>query len=124
MKDVDVHSYGISDRRISSRFRRSGVAERVHLALEHLATSDDKLRVRVLDAYEDHLFALSSEEFPDQETRRAFETIKQIVDAVEEKISRKPGAYEAPSSQIANADRDRQTHTRLPNRPETRQAHN
>jgi hypothetical protein len=79
----------------SSRFTDSRVKERLTLAIEHLATSNDKIKERVLDAYRNHFSPLLPEEFPDQETRRVFEEIRAIVREVEQRIERKPGEYES-----------------------------
>lgn len=79
---------------IQRRFRNSHARERLHLAVEHLATSDHKLKESVLDAYRDHLSFLLPTEFPNQKTRRTFEAIETQVKAVMEKIEQKPGAYE------------------------------
>ncbi|MGA8643651.1 hypothetical protein, partial [Candidatus Binatus sp.] len=68
---------------------------RLNSALEHLATSDHKLRERVLDAYEEYLSVLIAKEFPDQETRKMFEEIEAQIKSIEDRIDRKPGAYES-----------------------------
>ncbi len=70
--------------------RASHVRTRLENALEHLATSNDKLRERVLDAYEDYLSILMPKEFPDQETRQMFETIEAKVKAIKDRIERNP----------------------------------
>jgi len=75
--------------------RSSRVRERLSLAVEHLATADNKLVERVLDAYEDHLSSLMSKEFPDQETRQAFEDIERLVSEIWKKVEQKRAAYES-----------------------------
>jgi hypothetical protein len=65
----------------------------MHFAVEWLATSDDKLRERVLDVWQNHLMPLVRSDFPDEETRRLFGRINKIVEEIEEKIRKKPGPY-------------------------------
>jgi hypothetical protein len=74
-------------------FRASHVRERLNNAVEHLAISNDKLRERVLDAYETYLSVLMPKEFPDQETRQMFKAIEADILAIEERIEQKPGSY-------------------------------
>jgi hypothetical protein len=74
-------------------FRASHVRTRLDNAIEHLATSNDRLRERVLDAY-DYLSILMPKEFPDKETRQMFEAIEARVRAIKERIEQRPGAYE------------------------------
>jgi hypothetical protein len=75
-------------------FRASHVRERLTNAVEHLATSNDKLRERVLDAYETYLSFLAPREFPDEETREMYEAIASKVRAIQDRIEQRPGAYE------------------------------
>jgi hypothetical protein len=80
---------------VSTNFRSSHVRTRLQNAIEHLATSNDKLRERVLDAYEYYLSILMPKEFPDQKTRQTFEAIKTKVRAIRDRIEQRPGAYES-----------------------------
>lgn len=77
------------------KLRGLHVRERLSLAVEDLATADKKLKERVLDAYENHLSNLMPREFPEQETRQAFEAIQAKVRAIKDRIEQKPGAYES-----------------------------
>ena len=70
--------------------------ERLRRAVFDLATSHNKLRERVLDAYSDHLSLVPARPkfFPDHETLDHMTAIRQIVRMATEKIERNPGPYE------------------------------
>lgn len=84
------------DKRMTA-FRNADFArERMRRALCHLATSRDKLRERVLDAYRDHVSHVSPTPkfFPDRETLSDIKTIRDTIQTVREKIEMNPGPYE------------------------------
>jgi hypothetical protein len=56
-------------------FRSSHVRTRLHNAVEHLATSDHKLKERVFDAW-DCISVLLAKEFPDRDTQHTFDVIE------------------------------------------------
>jgi hypothetical protein len=75
-------------------FRHSHVHERLELAIIELATARHKLRERVIDVYYDNLSTLVVREFPNEETRQIFTTIREMIKKEENKVERRPGPYE------------------------------
>jgi hypothetical protein len=63
-----------------------GLMERLHLAVNHLATGKGELRERAVDAYSDHLEVLIAKQFTGK-AREIFERLNQTISAILAKIA-------------------------------------
>jgi hypothetical protein len=70
--------------------------KRMGQALSHLATSKDKLKERVLDAYRDYVQEIppTPKFLPDHDTLNDITAIRDTIHKVRQKIEQNPGPYE------------------------------